>query len=362
MNTKKHFAVVVGARPNFVKAAPLFLRAKQYPNITLTLIHTGQHYDENMSKVFFEEMGIPQPDIQLDIGGKSASEKMGRMLSMLYETLSQESYDGVIVFGDIDSSLAASIAALRARLPLFHVEAGLRSHDKRMPEERNRIVIDHAADLLFTTEPDAMENLLGERIPKEKIVPVGNIMIESLELFAKTIAASTILETLALLQNEYVVVTIHRAENTENKEILERILVTLEELSHAHTLVMPLHPGTRAKIDALGLMHVLRRVRVVEPLGYIEFVKLVSASAGVVTDSGGIQEETTHLGIPCATLRDTTERPITVSEGTNKLFSLETLKAREIITHLSQVSRVPARIPLWDGEVSDRILKTLENF
>lgn len=358
--SQKHFAVVVGARPNFVKAAPLFLRIKQHPDIRLTLIHTGQHYDDSLSKIFFDEMGIPKPDIQLTIEGETSSEKMGHMLSSLYKVLQEAPYDGVIVFGDIDSSFAASIAALRAGRTLFHVEAGLRSHDKRMPEERNRIVIDHAADVLFTTEPIATENLLKEGIPKEMIIPVGNIMIESLELFKEVIDASAVLEDLSLLPKKYVVVTIHRVENTDNEEIFTKILMALEELSRTHTLVMPLHPGTRAKIEAGGHMHFLKDVKVIEPLGYIEFVKLVKESAGVVTDSGGIQEETTHLGIPCATLRDSTERPITVTEGTNKLFPLASLKASEVSEYLTHTNFTPRHIALWDGEVSERIITFLK--
>ncbi len=353
----KHFAVIVGARPNFIKAAPLFRRVKEFPHISFTLIHTGQHYDENMSRVFFTEMGIPRPDIQL--GSSDGGTSLGTMIGQLREILTTTEYAGVIVFGDIDSTLAGALAARSAGLPVIHIEAGLRSNDKRMPEEKNRIIVDHCSEILFTTEPVAKRNLLAEGISEEKIFEVGNIMIESAELFRKVVQESDILHTLDLKEGRHIVATIHRAENTDDRHIFAKILGALGVLGETHQVILPLHPGTRAKIERYGLEDALRTVRIIEPLGYIEFMKLVSGSLGVVTDSGGIQEETTHLGIPCATLRDTTERPITVERGTNKLFPLATLEASEVREHLLKNEEARQPIPLWDGEVSLRILEVL---
>ncbi len=358
---EKHFVVVVGARPNFIKAAPLFLRQKQYPHICLTLIHTGQHYDDNMSRIFFDEMGIPRPAIYLDVADNSPSVRTGQMISGLKKVFKHQTRcDGVIVFGDIDSTLAAAVAARAAGKKVLHVESGLRSHDRRMPEERNRILVDHLSSVLFTTEPVASENLVKEGIREDLIYHVGNVMIESLEAFGPLIHQSNVLEEIGLGKQQYIVATIHRAENTDDKNVLRKILEVLDVLAQSWTVVLPLHPGTRVKIDQYGFLPLLSNIRTVEPLGYFEFLKLVVESAGVVTDSGGIQEETTHLKIACATLRDNTERPITLEKGTNRLFPLATLKADEIIGHIEQVTAAEA-IPLWDGEVSDRIFKVLES-
>ncbi len=357
---ERYFAVVVGARPNFIKAAPLFLRQKQYPHICLTLIHTGQHYDHNMSRIFFEEMGIPRPDFHLDVADGSPSLRMGQMISALKKVFEQTPYDGVIVFGDIDSTLAAAVAARAAGKKVLHVESGLRSHDRRIPEERNRTLVDHLSNALFTTEPIARENLMKEGIRAGLIYDVGNIMIESLELFNPLIDQSNILEEIGLGKQPHIVATIHRAENTDDRNVLRKILEVLDVLAQSRTVVLPLHPGTRLKIEQYGFMPLLSNIRIVEPLGYFEFLKLVVESAGVVTDSGGIQEETTHLKIACATLRDNTERPITLEKGTNRLFPLATLKADEIIGHIEKTV-APELIPLWDSEVSNRIFKVLES-
>lgn len=360
---KRHFAVVLGARPNFVKAAPFFREAKKHPEYSFTLIHTGQHFDESMSKIFFDEMSIPRPDIQLDIRGQFHTEKIGKMFSALKKIFRKKAFDGVIVFGDINSTLAGAVAAAK-NTKLVHIESGLRSHDRRMPEEINRAIVDHLSDLLLTTEPSATQNLLQEGIAKNKIKYVGNIMIESIESYAKNIDASNILHTLNLKPKKYFVATLHRVENTDNPEILLRLLSFLQSFARNHVLVFPLHPGTRKKIQDYGLSRFLQGMQVVEPLGYFEFLKLVKDSSGIITDSGGIQEETSHLGIPCATLRDNTERPITVELGSNKLFPIDligkktTLKAIE--KHLRRSDFRKHHIPLWDGKVSQRIFKALD--
>lgn len=356
---KRHYAVILGARPNFVKAAPFFRRAAEFPDIELTLIHTGQHFDENMSKVFFDQMGIPTPDIQLSIRGDFHTEKIGRMFTALKRQLHGDHYDGVIVFGDINSTLAGAVAAGTGGKQLIHIEAGLRSHDRRMPEEINRAIVDHMSDLLFTTEDAAVENLRKEGIVDTQIRHVGNIMIESIETFEPIIHKSDILEILSLQPKKYVVVTIHRSENTDDPISFERILKTLKELAWEKILVMPLHPGTKAKVESFGLAHYLEPIKIIDPLGYMDFMKLVLESGGVVTDSGGIQEETSHLGIPCATLRDNTERPVTITLGSNKLFPIQTLSVDAIVKHLNRSDFKSRHIPLWDKDVSQRILDEL---
>jgi UDP-N-acetylglucosamine 2-epimerase (non-hydrolysing) len=362
MANKKKYAVVLGARPNFVKAAPFFKEAKKHPEYEFTLIHTGQHFDDSMSKVFFDAMSIPRPDIQLDIRGQFHTEKIGKMFSALKDIFSKKKYDGVIVFGDINSTLAGAVAAVKTT-KLIHVESGLRSHDRRMPEEINRAIVDHLSDFLFTTEPAANANLLQEGIAEEKIKYVGNIMIESIEKYFDHIQTSDILSTLGLKEKSYIVSTIHRVENTDNPEILSKLLSVLHSLSKKQTIVFPVHPGTKKKIHEFGLDHLLDSVRVVEPLGYFEFMKLILESSGIVTDSGGIQEETSHLGIPCATLRDNTERPITLVLGSNKLFPIDSLNPEdiaELILHLERTDFKNRHIPLWNDKVSERIFAELD--
>ena len=359
MSKKTSLLVVLGARPNFVKAAPFFKRALEYPQFELTLVHTGQHFDENMSKVFFDQMGIPAPHIQLDIKGTFHTEKIGKMFTALKQVIAEGAYDGVVVFGDINSALAGAIAGAAHVKHIVHIESGLRSHDRRMPEEINRAIIDHLAHALFVTEESGKENLILEGIPESKIHVVGNIMIESIEMFREHFNASHILDTLNLKNKEYVVATIHRQENTDDPKILASILSVLDDIAHTYTIVMPLHPGTRNKIEQFGLGEKLQKIKVIEPLGYIDFMKLVIDSGGVITDSGGIQEETTHLGIPCCTLRDNTERPVTVTLGSNRLFPIGNIDGDEIRAHLNKKDFSSHCVPLWDSEVSERIFITL---
>jgi UDP-N-acetylglucosamine 2-epimerase (non-hydrolysing) len=258
--------------------------------------------------------------------------------------------------------LAGAVAAVKTT-KLIHVESGLRSHDRRMPEEINRAIVDHLSDFLFTTEPAANANLLQEGIAEEKIKYVGNIMIESIEKYFDHIQTSDILSTLGLKEKSYIVSTIHRVENTDNPEILSKLLSVLHSLSKKQTIVFPVHPGTKKKIHEFGLDHLLDSVRVVEPLGYFEFMKLILESSGIVTDSGGIQEETSHLGIPCATLRDNTERPITLVLGSNKLFPIDSLNPEdiaELILHLERTDFKNRHIPLWNDKVSERIFAELD--
>lgn len=359
MSESRSYLVVVGARPNFIKAAPFFQRAKDYPHLGFTLVHTGQHFDDNMSKVFFEQLGIPTPNIHLDIKGEFHTEKLGKMFSAVKSVITQGNYDGVIVFGDINSTLAGAVAATVGGVPLIHIESGLRSHDRRMPEEINRAITDHMSTQLFVTEQSGVDNLLKEGIDPSKIFLVGNIMIESIERFRSTFDQSTIVSDLGYSDTPYIVATIHRQENTDDPEILGSILDVLSTLSQHIRVVMPLHPGTRTKIETYEMGKKLLPLTIIEPLGYIDFMRLIMSSVGVVTDSGGIQEETTHLGIPCCTLRDNTERPITITHGSNKLFPLHAMDASEIFAHLSRKDFLPGQIPLWDQEVSKRIMDLL---
>ncbi len=359
-NNTKNIAVVIGARPNFVKAAPFFLEAKKHPEFLFTLIHTGQHYEKAMSDVFFEEMGIQKPDIHFNIRANYHTEKIGKMFNELKHSLRKEKFDGVIIFGDVNSTLAGAIATAKNQGKLIHIESGLRSHDRRMPEEINRVVADHLSDLLFTTEPAANENLTNEWIPKEKVKYVGNLMTESMELFSNRIHQSDILKKLNLSNKGYVLVTFHRQENIDSKENLSTILLLLDQVSQSLPVVLPIHPGTKKMILNFRLEDRLKNLKVIDPLGYFDFAKLMAESGGVITDSGGIQEETSHLGIPCCTLRDNTERPITLEAGSNKLFPLEKANASEMIAHMNREDFKPKNIPLWDSQVSVRIFKHLK--
>jgi len=357
-NKKIKIAIILGTRPNFVKVAPFLKEAKKHPEFIFTLIHTGQHFDKNMSDTFFEKLGIPDPEINLNIHGGFHTERIGRTFNALKKILIKRKFNAIIVFGDVNSTLAGGIAAT-GNTRIIHIEAGLRSHDRRMPEEINRVVVDHLADLLFTTEPSANENLVKEGIAKKKIKYVGNIMIESIEIFWEKIKKSYILKDLSLFSRKYVLATIHRQENTDNKQSLKKILMILNEINKKLPVVFPLHPGTKNKIKEYGLGDLLKKIKIISPLGYFEFMNLIVNSKGVVTDSGGIQEETTYLGIPCCTLRDNTERPITLTSGSNKLFPIDLKILTTIMKHLNRHDFKQKNIPFWDDKVSERIFKVL---
>lgn len=345
----KHFAIIVGARPNFIKAAPLLVKFHN-EGVKYTLIHTGQHSSNDMSDVFFDDLGLPRPDVRLE----------GDMYADLREYFTNHTFDGVIVFGDVDSTLAGAVSAFSKGLKVFHVEAGLRSWDDRMPEEKNRKVVDHLSSLHFVSEPSAIDNLLKEGILYESILPVGNLMIESLEMFKHDIDASNILFDEALTPKKYVVATIHRKENT-NAMRLKHLLKILAKLSREVKVVFPIHPRTKALIDAYGYTHLLEEINCLGPLGYFDFLKLVKESKGVITDSGGVQEETTHLGIPCVTLRMSTERPITTSVGSNMVLPEGEEDVDVILSHLNRVFEGNC-VPMWDNKVSQRIYENLRHY
>jgi UDP-N-acetylglucosamine 2-epimerase (non-hydrolysing) len=352
---------VVGARPNFMKVAPIHRAMAAAGGFESLLVHTGQHYDNEMSRVFFDDLGLPDPGLSLGVGSGSHAEQTAGVMLALEPILQARPPDVVVVVGDVNSTLAAALTASKLGIPVAHVEAGLRSFDRSMPEELNRIVADVLSDLLFAPSPDAVQNLGDEGIPPERIHLVGNVMIDSLLVCRERSEASPILERLSLEPRGYFLATLHRPSNVDSAEDLRRAAHILGDLGALLPVVLPAHPRTVKALDAAGLHEELARgrVRVVEPLGYIDFVRLMTEAAAVLTDSGGIQEETTVLGVACITLRDRTERPITVSEGTNTVTGLDA-GAVMLAARFALEGRPPARRPeLWDGHAADRIVEVL---
>ena len=357
----KRLCLIVGARPNFVKAAPLVTALRKEPLFRFSILHTGQHSDPSLSKVFLEKLGIGKPDITLNIKKYTdRQQRIGLMVCQIGRFLAKNKFDLVIVVGDCDSTLAGALAATKQKLLLAHIEAGLRSHDAKMPEETNRFIVDQLSNLHFITEPSARKNLLAEGFIKNTIKFVGNLMIENLINHQDKINNSKILEKLSLNQPSYLVVTLHRFENISSKNNLSNSLRLLRQLSQKYRLVFPSHPHTQKQIIFFGLQKSLPTCITTDPLDYFDFLKLVSNSLGVITDSGGIQEETTFLGIRCATLRDNTERPITINQGTNKLFPLDS-SIDSIVNHLRSQT-APTKIRHWDNSVSQRIINTLKTY
>jgi UDP-N-acetylglucosamine 2-epimerase (non-hydrolysing) len=353
---------VVGARPNLVKIAPLVEEMRRYPDVEQTLLHTGQHYDDALSRVFFDDLGIPEPDIYLGVGSGSHAEQTARVM-VAFERVLEDPPDVVVVVGDVNSTLACAVTAAKCWVPLAHVEAGLRSFDRRMPEEINRIVTDALSEFLFTTCGDADENLLREGVPSDKVHFVGNVMIDSLKKHRARAEELGTPQRLGLEANDYALVTLHRPSNVDVPEVLAGILGALTTIQQEIPILFPAHPRTVKRIGEFGFGRRLAtapNLRVVEPLGYLEFLDLMIHARLVLTDSGGIQEETTILGIPCLTLRENTERPVTIVEGTNTLVGADPVRilteTRGILAGRAQVGRVPE---LWDGRASERIVAIL---
>jgi len=355
-------AVVVGARPNFMKAAPLIREFRARGRFETLLVHTGQHYDENMSRVFFDDLGLPSPDIHLGVGSGTHAAQTAKIMVAFEDVVAREKPDLIIVVGDVNSTLACSIVGAKLLVPVAHVEAGLRSFDLTMPEEINRMVTDILSRYCFTTSPEAATNLAREGVGPERIFFVGNIMIDSLLSYIDAAERSSVLDTLGVAPGSYVLVTLHRPSNVDDPAVFGGIVAALAELSEALPVVFPVHPRTRKMIESSGgageLPHGLR---LIEPLGYLDFIKAERHARIVVTDSGGIQEETTVLGVPCMTIRDNTERPITIEVGTNRLVGREPTRllavAREILGGPAPVRGIP---PLWDGKTAGRIADVLE--
>ena len=354
---------VVGARPNFMKIAPIMDEMKKYSKIEPILVHTGQHYDKEMSKLFFDDLKLPTPNIYLGVGSGSHAVQTAKIMVEFEKIVIKERPDLVVVVGDVNSTIACALTAVKLFIPVAHVEAGLRSFDRDMPEEINRILTDAISDYLFTTCCDANDNLLKEGIPKKKIHFVGNVMIDTLLNEIDKASGSDILDKLNLKSKNYAVLTLHRPSNVDDKETFVRILDAFEEIQKKINIVFPIHPRTKKRIEEFGLAHKVKNManfKIIEALGYLDFLKLMSDAKFVLTDSGGIQEETTILKIPCITLRETTERPITVTEGTNIIVGNnkeEIIKeSLQIIKGKEGKSKIPE---LWDGKAAERIVNIL---
>jgi len=361
---------VVGARPNFMKAAPVIDALRRLPAVQVMLIHTGQHYDRQMSTLFFEELGMPKPDLDLQVGSGSHGEQTGQIMVRFEPILKAERPDVVIVFGDVNSTIAAALCAAKLQIAVAHVEAGLRSFDRSMPEELNRILTDHLSDFLFTTEPSAKKNLLKEGIEEEKIFFVGNVMVDTLMKHRHRAEGRRMSQQLGFDPKAYGLLTLHRPSNVDDEATFAEILSAVEAVSAHLPIVFPCHPRTRQQISksrtAQALMkpsHTVRpRLMLLDPLGYLEFLSLMIDARLVLTDSGGIQEETTVLGVPCLTLRENTERPVTIEQGTNVLVGNRrdniVAAAEKVLASGNTHGRIP---DLWDGKASERIAAVLND-
>ncbi|MBD0290893.1 MAG: UDP-N-acetylglucosamine 2-epimerase (non-hydrolyzing) [Thermoleophilia bacterium] len=358
--SRRKILAVVGTRPNFMKIAPVLRElAARRSELEHVLVHTGQHYDDPMSQVFLDELGVGDPDRFLGVGSGSHAQQVARVLQRLEPIVLEEEPHLVLVPGDVNSTLGAALVAAKLGIPLGHVEAGLRSFDRTMPEEVNRIVADALSDFLFTHSPEARENLLHEGRPANAIHEVGNTMIDTLVAMRGRIEAERAPERHGLEPGTYLVVTLHRPALVAGP-LLAEALAALTDVSRELDVVFPAHPRTAAAMHAFGLGVDGTRVRVLEPLGYLEFLGLLSQAAAALTDSGGIQEETTYLGIPCFTLRANTERPVTVELGTNVLLGLAPARIREIPALIDAARRRRTSVPpLWDGEAARRIVDVL---
>jgi UDP-N-acetylglucosamine 2-epimerase (non-hydrolysing) len=359
--------LIVGARPNFVKVAPVHRALRAFADwLDVRLVHTGQHYDTNMSDVFFTELDIPKPDIFLGVGSGSHGAQTGAIITHYEEILLAGKPALTLVFGDVNSTMACTIAAVKLGVPVGHVEAGLRSRDRTMPEEINRIVTDHLADLLFTPSADANVNLEHEGIPSERVHLVGNVMIDTLVACRSKIEASGVLSQLGMSPRGYVLLTLHRPSNVDDDDSLRRILTALDIVQQRVPVVFPIHPRTRQRLEAGSLRTLVGRlgnIRFLDPHPYCDFLRLMGDAAFVITDSGGVQEETTYLGVPCLTVRPNTERPITVQEGTSTLVGNDTetiiRESQRILDGKPKRGHVP---PLWDGQTAPRISAIIETY
>lgn len=345
---------VVGARPNFMKAAPVLRAIANLPGVAQLLVHTGQHYDAAMSDVFFQQLELPVPDVNLAVGAGSHARQTAEVMIRLEPVITEHRPDLVVVYGDVNSTMAASLVCAKLGVRVAHVEAGLRSFDRAMPEEINRLVTDQLADILLTPSEDADQNLQREGIAAEKIFRVGNVMIDSLVRLLP-LAKKHVVSGCA---EQYALVTLHRPSNVDNAETLKSILDTLLHMNDGLAIVFPAHPRTRERISRFGLPS--GNLQLLEPLPYIEFLALQLRAKVVITDSGGIQEETTYLGVPCITLRENTERPITVTLGTNTLVGRDAEKLHVIVAAILAGKEKRGTIPpLWDGKAAERIAAVL---
>lgn len=359
---------VVGARPNFIKIAPLMEEYKQHPQIEPLLVHTGQHYDEKMSNLFFKQLGIREPDVNLEVGSASHAVQTAEIMKAFEPVLLEYKPDAVLVVGDVNSTIACGLVAVKLNVKLIHVEAGLRSFDRSMPEEINRVLTDSISDLLFCTEQSGVDNLLEEGVCRDRIYMVGHVMIDTLKRNMKIASESAILDDLRaqgyINGDGFSVLTLHRPSNVDDPVVFSRILDALEIIQDDLPIIFPIHPRTRKNIASMNLqkrVDGLVRLHLIDPIGYLDFLKLQSSAKVVLTDSGGIQEETTVLKIPCITLRESTERPVTVEIGSNQVVGTDTKKIvnafRIVMNGNFRESIIP---PLWDGKAAGRIVDVIE--
>jgi len=358
IGSKMHILHVVGARPNFMKAAPV-AAALARGGATQTVVHTGQHYDAGMSDIFFKELGLPEPDVNLEVGSGSHTLQTAQVMQRFEPVVLERKPDMVLVYGDVNSTLAGALVCAKLLVPVGHVEAGLRSGDRSMPEEINRLLTDLIADLLFTPSADGNANLLREGIPAEKIKLVGNVMIDTLVRLLPQAERRWLKLEIEIPSGKFALVTLHRPSNVDDPCQLSRLLEALGQIGRELSVLFPVHPRTRKSI-ADGGLGVPETVRLMDPQGYLDFLALQSHAQVVITDSGGVQEETTYLGIPCLTLRDSTERPVTVTTGTNMLIGGDIERLYEevgrILAGEGKRGQCP---PLWDGHASERIAREL---
>ena len=365
LNKPKTLVCVVGARPNFMKMAPIIRELKKFNDLIIPyLVHTGQHYDQAMKDTFFQQLGIPEPDKDLGVGSGSHAVQTANIMLKFEPVLDEVNPFAVLVVGDVNSTIACGLVAVKKQIPLIHVEAGLRSYDREMPEEINRILTDQLSDLLLTTERAAADNLLKEGIVAQRIHFAGNVMIDSLLTNSKQ--AVSIADTLhnyacnqSIAESDFALLTLHRPSNVDDPETLAKLMKVISEVSLKLPVIFPVHPRTQQKIAAAGLLKDLspERVIMLPPVSYLEMLGLMQAAKLVLTDSGGLQEETTALGVPCITLRENTERPITVTEGTNTIVGTDTLKIIQCVDEVLQTGGKSGRVPeYWDGQAAKRIV------
>ena len=350
-----HILHVVGARPNFMKAAPVLAALARNPGVKQTLVHTGQHYDANMSDVFFRQLGMPAPDINLEVGAGSHAQQTAQVISRFEPVVLESAPDLVLVYGDVNSTAAAALVCAKLQVRIGHVEAGLRSRDRSMPEEINRLITDQLSDLLFTPSSDGDENLCREGVAPHKIHRVGNVMIDTLVRLLPVCGE----HKPAGLPSSYALVTLHRPSNVDDSVWLAELLEALGEISREIAIVFPIHPRTRARMEELG-RKIAPGIRLLDPAPYLAFLALQRDATVVITDSGGVQEETSFLGVPCLTLRESTERPITVSLGTNQILGRDLARMKhEVQSILAGTKKSGSVIPLWDGHAAERIAEVV---
>ena len=348
---------VVGAKPNFVKASPVMRALKRWPDARQTLVHAGQHYDRNLSDIFFSQLNMPAPDVNLEVGSGSHAVQTAEVMKRFEAVVLARKPDVVLVYGDVNSTVAAALVCSKLHIPVGHVEAGLRSFDRTMPEEINRIVTDQLADLLFTPAEDGDINLQREGVPAKRIYRVGNVMIDSLIQLLPAVKRFS----KNGLPQRYALVTLHRPSNVDDSANLENILESLLKVNERLEVVFPVHPRTRQRIDRLGIN--IEKLRFLGPLPYIEFLSLQRHAVVVITDSGGVQEETTYLEVPCLTMRSNTERPVTVNMGTNVLVGQDPRLLDSELTRILEGGAKKGSIPpLWDGRASERIVRALREY